>query len=148
MNPGSRLGKAFRRSRTPLRSQKSHLHPRMVFRFDRLASQCRDSHSGSASLQAAFDVLVKWVESGQPPYPSQCIPCGQLACPPEDCGGIPGFYDLIEALSEPNHELHEEMLDWIGEFNPQAFSVESVNRLLTPSRRRRDNTSGGWVPPR
>ena len=26
---------------------------------------------------------------------------GQLACPPEDCGGIPGFYDLVEALNDP-----------------------------------------------
>src|ERR1043165_2864599 len=72
---------------------------------------------------------------------------GQLACPPEDCGGIPGFYDLIEALSDPNHEPHEEMLDWIGEFDPQAFSLETVNRMLTPLRRRRD-TSRGWAPAR
>ena len=56
-------------------------------------------------------------------------------------GGIPGFYDLVEALSDPTHERHEEMIDWIGEFDPQAFSVESVNRMLTPLRRRRDNTS-------
>lgn len=61
---------------------------------------------------------------------------GQLACPPEDCGGIPGFYDLVEALNDPNHERHEEMLDWIGDFDPQAFSVDKVNRVLTPARRR------------
>ena len=62
---------------------------------------------------------------------------GQLACPPEDCGGIPGFYDLVEALNDPNHERHEEMLDWIGDdFDPQAFSVEKVNRVLTSMRRR------------
>ncbi|HEY7617888.1 MAG TPA: plasmid pRiA4b ORF-3 family protein [Terriglobales bacterium] len=79
------------------------------------------------------------------PYP--VCSDGQLACPPEDCGGIPGFYDLVEALSDANHERHEEMLDWIGEFDPQAFSVESVNRMLTPLRRRR-NTSRGRVPTR
>jgi hypothetical protein len=62
---------------------------------------------------------------------------GQLACPPEDCGGIPGYYDLVEALSDPSHERHDEMLDWIGEFDPQGFSVESVNTLLTPLRRSR-----------
>jgi hypothetical protein len=73
---------------------------------------------------------------------------GQLACPPEDCGGIPGFYDLVEALNDPNHERHEEMLDWIGEFDPQAFSVDSVNRTLTPLRRRRDDTPRGWSPTR
>ena len=58
---------------------------------------------------------------------------GQLACPPEDCGGVPGFYDLVEALADPNHERHEEMLDWIGDdFDPQAFSVDNVNRMLAP----------------
>lgn len=67
---------------------------------------------------------------------------GELTCPPEDCGGIPGFYDLIEALSDPNHERHEEMIDWIGEFDPQAFSVESVNRMLTPWPRRRKTSRG------
>ena len=62
---------------------------------------------------------------------------GKLACPPEDCGGIPGFYDLLDALDDPNHERHDELSDWIGEdFDPQAFSVDSVNRKLVPKRRR------------
>ena len=65
------------------------------------------------------------------PYPV-CTD-GQLACPPEDCGGIPGFYDLIEVLSDPNHERREEIMEWIGdEFDPQAFSVDKVNRMLAP----------------
>jgi hypothetical protein len=59
----------------------------------------------------------------------------------EDCGGIPGFYDLIEALSDPNHERHEEILDWIGEFDPQSFSVERVNRC-SPSA----SSSGRHLP--
>jgi len=67
---------------------------------------------------------------------------GQLACPPEDCGGIPGFYDLVEALSDPNHERHQEMLDWIGDdFDPQAFSVDNVNQMLAPLRRHQRKTS-------
>jgi hypothetical protein len=66
---------------------------------------------------------------------------GQLACPPEDCGGISGFYDLVEALHDPTHERHEEMLDWIGDFDPQAFSVDDANRMLTPLRRRQGKAS-------
>ena len=47
---------------------------------------------------------------------------GQLACPPEDWGGIPGFYDLVEVITDTNHERHEEMSAWIGDdFDPQAF---------------------------
>ena len=62
---------------------------------------------------------------------------GSLACPPDDCGGIPGFYELLDALADPNHEQHQEMSDWIGgDYDPQAFSVEEVNRKLAPRRRR------------
>ena len=69
---------------------------------------------------------------------------GQLACPPEDCGGIPGFYDLVEALGDPQHEQHEEMLEWIGKgFDPQAFSVDKVNKMLAPLSKRRRKTSRG-----
>jgi len=73
------------------------------------------------------------------PYPV-CTD-GQLACPPEDCGGIPGFYDLIEVLSDPKHERREEIMEWIGdEFDPQAFSVDKVNRMLAPWTRHRRKT--------
>jgi len=61
---------------------------------------------------------------------------GQRACPPEDCGGIGGFYDLLEAISDPNHDRHEEMLDWVGDdFDPAAFSLDDVNRRLRPFQR-------------
>ena len=74
---------------------------------------------------------------------------GQLACPPEDCGGIPGFYDLLDALGDPTHEQHDELLDWIGDdYDPDAFSIEDVNRMLMPLRRRRGNTSRGRAPAR
>jgi hypothetical protein len=62
---------------------------------------------------------------------------GQLACPPDDCGGIPGFYDLVEAIADPNHEQHKELRDWLGyDFDPMAFSIDSVNQMLLPARRR------------
>ena len=62
---------------------------------------------------------------------------GQLACPPEDCGGIPGFYDLVEAIADPNHEQHVELKDWLGyDFDPMDFSIDSVNQMLLPARRR------------
>ena len=64
---------------------------------------------------------------------------GQLACPPEDCGGVGGFYDLLDAISNPNHDQHEELRDWVGDdFDPKAFSVDDVNRKLSPFHRRKD----------
>ena len=57
---------------------------------------------------------------------------GQLACPPEDCGGVPGFYDLLDALRDPTDEQHKELRDWVGgDYDPETFSIEAVNRILT-----------------
>jgi len=62
---------------------------------------------------------------------------GRRACPPEDCGGIGGFYDLLDAVSDPNHDQHEEVRDWLGDdFDPEAFSIHKVNRMITSTRRR------------
>ncbi len=58
-------------------------------------------------------------------YP-RCID-GKRACPPEDCGGIGGYAEFLEAIKDPTHELHEDMLDWIGgEFDPEDFDASEV----------------------
>jgi len=74
---------------------------------------------------------------------------GERACPPEDCGGIPGFYDLLDALGDPTHEQHEELRDWVSDdYDPDVFSIEDVNHMLAPLRRRRGNASRGRAPAR
>ena len=40
---------------------------------------------------------------------------GKRACPPEDCGGVWGYESFLEAIGDPKHPEHEEMLDWVGE---------------------------------
>jgi len=58
-------------------------------------------------------------------YP-RCI-AGKRACPPEDCGGVWGYIDLLEIINDPQHEEHEEMLEWVGEdFDPEDFSPDGV----------------------
>ena len=98
-----------------------------------------------AKLVYTYDFGDNWehaivLEKLLPLLPDMTSPIcidGSLACPPDDCGGIPGFYELLDALADPNHEQHQEMRDWIGgDFDPQAFSAEEVNRKLAPKRRR------------
>ena len=56
---------------------------------------------------------------------------GARACPPDDCGGVWGYADLLEALKDPAHPEHKEMLEWIGgELDPEAFDLEEVNKML------------------
>jgi hypothetical protein len=82
-------------------------------------------------------ILLEKRLSPEPPTTYPICADGQLACPPEDCGGIPGYYDLLEGLAEASHPRHEELCDWIGgEFHLEFFSIEKENRLLSPARRR------------
>lgn len=56
-----------------------------------------------------------------------CI-AGKRACPPEDCGGFWGYGDFLKIIMNPNHEKHEEMLEWAGgEFDPEHFDIKEVH---------------------
>lgn len=56
---------------------------------------------------------------------------GARACPPEDVGGIGGYEDFLEAIRNPGHPDHKDMLRWIGGvFDPEAFDINQVNRKL------------------
>ncbi|MFB3814432.1 MAG: plasmid pRiA4b ORF-3 family protein [Terriglobales bacterium] len=62
---------------------------------------------------------------------------GKRHCPPEDCGGIYGYYDFLDAIADPNHKQHGELLEWIGgRFDPDDFSVEKTNAELANLQRR------------
>lgn len=60
---------------------------------------------------------------------------GAGACPPEDCGGAPGYSDLKVILADPAHEEHHAMLAWLGhrsatEFAPGRFTPDEANARL------------------
>ena len=53
---------------------------------------------------------------------------GKRACPPEDCGGIWGYEELLAILQDPNHEEYKETLEWVGnDFNPEYFNKDEIN---------------------
>lgn len=51
---------------------------------------------------------------------------GERACPPEDCGGPPGYGDYLDAIADRENEQHEEMLEWRGPFDPEAFDAKKA----------------------
>ena len=54
------------------------------------------------------------------------------ACPPEDVGGIWGYYNFLEALDDQNHPEHEDYKEWIGDdFDPAVYDIEKTNELLS-----------------
>lgn len=61
---------------------------------------------------------------------------GARACPPEDVGGPPGYFEFLAAVSNPHHAEHEAMLQWAGggwdaeRFNPQTVRFMDAHRRL------------------
>lgn len=56
---------------------------------------------------------------------------GARACPPEDCGGIWGYANLLKILKSPKHPEYKEMKAWIGGgFDAETFNVAKANLWL------------------
>ena len=66
-----------------------------------------------------------------------CV-AGERACPPEDCGGIYGYEELLEIKKNKNHKHYKEMIvEWLGEdFDPEKFELEEVNKELQGRRKK------------
>ncbi|MBA2291632.1 MAG: plasmid pRiA4b ORF-3 family protein [Gemmatimonadales bacterium] len=74
------------------------------------------------------EVQLEAITGRQPrvKYP-RCLD-GERACPPEDCGGPPGYARLLEIIADPTDEEYESMMEWLGgSFDPEAFSPREVN---------------------
>jgi hypothetical protein len=49
------------------------------------------------------------------------------ACPPEDIGGVPGYYDFLEAIADPGHENHAHYTEYYpANFDPHAVSLQAI----------------------
>jgi Plasmid pRiA4b ORF-3-like protein len=56
---------------------------------------------------------------------------GALRCPPEDCGGIPGFYDFLDAINDPKHPRHDDLVDWYGDmFDANVLDIDGITKKL------------------
>lgn len=63
-------------------------------------------------------------------YP-RCL-TGRRRCPLEDCGGVWGCANLLEAVADPAHPQHAELVEWTeGQpLNPDVFDLDTVNAAL------------------
>jgi hypothetical protein len=56
---------------------------------------------------------------------------GARACPPEDCGGVGGYAELLKALANRKHPEHKTMKEWLGRpFDAEAFDAATANKWL------------------
>ena len=61
-------------------------------------------------------------------YP-HCL-AGERRAPPEEVGGSSGYEDYLEAMANPEHQEHENGLQWRGPGDPEALSLAAVNQQL------------------
>jgi len=81
------------------------------------------------------DIVLEKILSPDTATGLSCL-AGKGACPPEDCGGAWGYASLKEALADPGHEEHKDLLDWLGldsaaDFDPARFRLDEVNARLS-----------------
>jgi len=77
------------------------------------------------------DITVESIsEPGPGPIVVECLE-GARACPPEDCGGPPGYENLLRVLADPTDEEHRDMKRWVGRgFDSERLDLDKLNKKL------------------
>ena len=58
-------------------------------------------------------------------YP-RCI-AGERACPPEDCGGMLGYLNMLKVIADKEHKERKNTMEWLGgQFDPERFDAKAV----------------------
>ncbi|MCD1630794.1 plasmid pRiA4b ORF-3 family protein [Marinobacter shengliensis] len=77
--------------------------------------------------QVKLEKILPAGDEGQLPH---CIKAARQ-CPPEDVGGVHGYYEFLDAMHDPAHPEHEGVKEWWGgEFDPEFVNLEEINQLL------------------
>lgn len=62
-------------------------------------------------------------------YP-RCL-AGERAGPPEDCGGLEAYHDMVKSLREPESDLGREWREWVGpDYDAEACSLEKIDKAF------------------
>jgi hypothetical protein len=66
-------------------------------------------------------LILTNVRFGEPGAAYPRYTSGERPAPPEDCGGIPGFYTALEARADPSHPDYAEIVEWLDGYDPDHF---------------------------
>ena len=55
---------------------------------------------------------------------------GAETAPPEDVGGIHGFYEFLEVYLHPEHPEHEEIKTWADSLHFREYYPDWINQIL------------------
>ena len=72
---------------------------------------------------------------------------GERDSPPEDCGGIPGFYEMLAARANPEHPDHAEICEWLDGYDPDELDVFPIKVALGRIAARRNAAAKRIIKP-
>lgn len=75
-------------------------------------------------------LTVTDVRAGDPSLSYPRYVGGERNGPPEDCGGIPGFYEMLDAAADPKHPEHAEAKQWLDDYDPNAIEELPIKVAL------------------
>lgn len=78
----------------------------------------------------AHRLTVTGVRSGEPGVSYPRYIGGEWAGPPEDCGGIPGFYGVLDAMADAEHPDHAEITEWLDGYDPKEIDELPIKIAL------------------
>lgn len=74
--------------------------------------------------------VEKVVEANSLSQIPHCIE-GARNCPPEDCGSVPGYYDLVAAMKNLDSDEAKELIEWLGgTYDSEFFDINEINSIL------------------
>lgn len=111
---------------------------------------------GTTTITYSYDFGDDWqhtltlsdVRQGDPALAYPRFIGGERDCPPEDCGGISGFYDMLEIRSDPTHEQYAEINDWLDGYDPEELDTLPIEAALSRIAARRNAAAKRIVKPK
>ena len=101
--------------------------------------------TGVTDICYVYDIGDNWqhriiVEILKPAEPGSLYPQflgGERRCPPEDCGGFPGYYDFLDNIASKQSKRRKAALDWYGRpYDPDNIDeqqiVVALKRIASP----------------
>lgn len=110
---------------------------------------------GTTRIEYTYDFGDNWehslifgdVRAGVPGTAYPRYIAGERDCPPEDCGGIPGFYEMLEARADPEHPDHAEICEWLDGHDPDKLDVSPIQVALGRIAARRNAAAKRIIKP-
>lgn len=83
-------------------------------------------------------LILTNVRQGEPGIGYPRYVAGEGNAPPEDCGGIPGFYEKLDIVADPSHPEHNEIREWLDDYDPNIIDELQIKISLGRIAKRRN----------